>query len=68
MALPICPSEWDDWEIDNLYWAKSGEHLATRLGINQPNSLGQGAQTSGSEFTGAMFAYSNRNISRHLSF
>ncbi|OXL18126.1 hypothetical protein CAN34_12900 [Psychrobacter sp. DAB_AL32B] len=62
------PSEWDDWEIDNLYWAKSGEHLATRLGINQPNSLGQGAQTSGSEFTGAMFAYSNRNISRHLSY
>lgn len=62
------PSEWDDWEIDNLYWAKSGEHLATRLGTNQPNSLGQGAQTSGSEFTGAMFAYSNRNISRHLSY
>lgn len=62
------PSEWDDWEIDNLYWAKSGEHLATRLGINQPNSLGQGAQTSGSDFTGAMFAYSNRNISRHLSY
>lgn len=62
------PSGWDDWEIDNLYWAKSGEHLATRLGINQPNSLGQGAQTSGSEFTGAMFAYSNRNISRHLSY
>ncbi len=62
------PSEWDDWEIDNLYWAKSGEHLATRLGINQPNSLGQGAQTSGSEFTGAMFAYSNRNIARHLSY
>ena len=62
------PSEWDDWEIDNLYWAKSGEHLATRLGINQPNSLGQGAQTSGSEFTGAMFAYSNLNIARHLSY
>ena len=33
-----------------------------------PNSLGQGAQTSGSEFTGAMFAYSNRNIARHLSY
>ena len=62
------PSEWDDWEIDNLYWAKSGEHLATRLGINRPNSLGQGAQTSGSEFTGAMLAYSNRDISRHLSY
>ena len=61
------PSDWDGWDIDNLYWAKSGEHLATRLGINQPNSLGQGAQTSGSEFTGALVAYSNRNISRHLS-
>lgn len=62
------PSDWDDWEIDNLYWAKSGEHIATRLGINQPNSLGQGAQTSGSEFTGALVAYSNRNIARHLSY
>lgn len=62
------PSDWDDWEIDNLYWAKSGEHIATRLGINQPNSLGQGAQTSGAEFTGALVAYSNRNIARHLSY
>lgn len=62
------PSEWDDWEIDNLYWAKSEKHLATRLGINRPNSLGQGAQTSGPEFTGAMFAYSNQDISRHLSY
>ncbi|MUG31303.1 hypothetical protein [Psychrobacter sanguinis] len=57
-----------DWEIDNLYWAKSGEKVATRLGINQPNSLGQGAQTSGSEFTGALIAYSNRDIGRHLSY
>lgn len=61
------PSDWDGWDIDNLYWAKSGERLATRLGINQPNSLGQGAQTSGTEFTGALLAYSNRNIARHLS-
>lgn len=59
------PSEW---EIDNLYWAKSGKKIATRLGINQPNSLGQGAQTSGSEFTGALVAYSNRDINRHLSY
>lgn len=57
-----------DWEIDNLYWAKSGEKVATRLGINQPNSLGQGAQTSGSEFTGALVAYSNRDIGRHLAY
>lgn len=62
------PSEWDDWQIDNLYWTKSGEKMATRLGVNQPNSLGQGAQTSGSEFTGALIAYSNRDIERHLSF
>lgn len=57
-----------DWEIDNLYWAKSGKKIATRLGVNQPNSLGQGAQTSGSEFTGALVAYSNRDINRHLSY
>lgn len=62
------PSDWDDWQIDNLYWAKSGDKIATRLGVNQPNSLGQGAQTSGSEFTGALVAYSNRNIDRHLAF
>lgn len=57
-----------DWNIDNLYWAKSGENLATRLGVNQPNSLGQGIQTSGSKFTGALVAYSNRDIARHLSY
>lgn len=57
-----------DWELDNLYWAKSGENLATRLGINQPNSLGQGVQISGSKFTGALVAYSNRDIERHLSY
>ncbi|UNK05870.2 hypothetical protein MN210_03575 [Psychrobacter raelei] len=62
------PSEWDDWQIDNLYWAKSGQQLATRIGVSQPNSLGQGAQTSGSEFTGALIAYSNRDIERHLAF
>lgn len=57
-----------DWEIDNLYWAKSGKNFATRLGTNQPNVLGQGAQTSGSEFTGALVAYSNRDINRHLAY
>ncbi len=57
-----------DWEFDNLYWAKSEEKLATRLGINQPNSLGQGVQTSGSKFTGALVAYSNRDIEHHLSY
>lgn len=57
-----------DWEIDNLYWAKSGKNMATRLGVNQPNSLGQGAQTSGSEFTGALVAYSNQDINRHLAY
>lgn len=57
-----------DWEIDNLYWAKSGKNIATRLGTNQPNALGQGAQTSGSEFTGALVAYSNRDINRHLAY
>lgn len=62
------PSEWDDWGIDNLYWAKSGKQLATRLGINRPNALSQGAQTTGTEFTGAMIAYSNRDIARHLSY
>lgn len=62
------PSEWDDWEIDNLYWAKSDKQFAMRLGINQPNSLGQGAQTAGGEFSGALVAYSNQNISRHLSY
>ena len=66
-GLTYLPSDWNGWEIDNLYWAKSVEHLATRLGINQPNSLGQGAETSGAEFTGALLAYSNRNIARHLS-
>lgn len=64
-SLSSLPS---DWELDNLYWAKSGEKLATRLGINQPNSLGQGIQTSGSKFTGALVAYSNRNIEHHLSY
>jgi len=62
------PSDWDTWQVNNLYWARTGEHIATRLGINQPNSLGQGALTSGAEFTGAMVAYSNRNIARHLSY
>lgn len=62
------PTDWDDWEIDNLYWAKSGKQLATRLGINRPNALSQGAQTTGAEFTGAMLAYSNRDIGRHLSY
>ena len=57
-----------DWEIDNLYWAKSGKNIATRLGTNQPNALGQGTQTSGSEFTGALVAYSNRDINRHLAY
>ncbi|WP_028857899.1 hypothetical protein [Psychrobacter phenylpyruvicus] len=57
-----------DWEIDNLYWAKSGKNIATRLGTSQPNALGQGAQTSGSEFTGALVAYSNRDINRHLAY
>lgn len=64
-SLSNLPSDWD---VDNLYWAKSGENLATRLGVNQPNSLGQGIQTSGSKFTGALFAYSNRDIERHLSY
>lgn len=64
-GLTTLPS---DWEIDNLYWAKSGKNIATRLGTNQPNALGQGAQTSGSEFTGALVAYSNRDISRHLAY
>lgn len=67
-GLTYLPSDWDDWQLDNLYWAKSGNHIATRLGINQPNSLGQGVRTSGSEFTGALVAYSNRNIARHLSY
>lgn len=66
-GLTYLPSNWDRWQVDNLYWAKSGTHLATRLGINQPNALGQGAQISGSEFTGGLVAYSNRDISRHLS-
>ena len=64
-SLSSLPS---DWELDNLYWAKSVEKLATRLGINQPNSLGQGVQTSGSKFTGALVAYSNRDIEHHLSY
>lgn len=64
-SLSSLPS---DWELDNLYWAKSEEKLATRLGINQPNSLGQGVQTSGSKFTGALVAYSNRDIEHHLSY
>lgn len=67
-GLTYSPSKWDEWEIDNLYWAKSDEKFATRLGINQPNSLGQGAQTAGGEFTGALIAYSNQNVSRHLSY
>ena len=67
-GLTYLPSDWDDWALDNLYWAKSGEHLATRLGISEPNSLGQGVNTSGSEFTGALVAYSNRKIDRHLSY
>ena len=67
-GLSYLPSDWDNWEVDNLYWAKSGKNFATRLGTNRPNSLGQGAQTSGSEFTGAMVAYSNRDIARHLSY
>ncbi len=64
-SLSNLPSDWD---VDNLYWAKSGDKIATRLGINQPNSLGQGIQTSGSKFTGALVAYSNRDIERHLSY
>lgn len=67
-GLNYLPSDWENLEIDNLYWAKSGKKFATRLGTNQPNSLGQGAQTSGSEFTGALVAYSNRDIARHLSY
>lgn len=67
-GLSYLPSDWDNWEIDNLYWAKSGKNFATRLGTNRPNSLGQGAQTLGSEFTGALVAYSNRDITRHLSY
>lgn len=67
-GLNYLPSDWENLEIDNLYWAKSGKNFATRLGTNQPNSLGQGAQTSGSEFTGALVAYSNRDIARHLSY
>ena len=67
-GLTYLPSDWDDWALDNLYWAKSSEHLATRLGISEPNSLGQGVNTSGSEFTGALLAYSNRKIDRHLSY
>lgn len=62
------PSDWDNWGVDNLYWAKSGKQLATRIGINRPNALSQGAQTTGTEFTGAMVAYSNRDIGRHLSY
>ena len=67
-GLSYLPSDWDNWEIDNLYWAKSGKNFATRIGTNRPNSLGQGAQTLGSEFTGALVAYSNRDIARHLSY
>ncbi len=67
-GLSYLPSDWDNWEIDNLYWAKSGKNLATRIGTNRPNSLGQGAQTLGAEFTGALVAYSNRGIARHLSY
>lgn len=67
-GLTYLPSDWDDWRLDNLYWAKSGEHFATRLGISEPNSLGQGVNTSGSEFTGGLVAYSNRKIDRHLSY
>lgn len=67
-GLSYLPSDWDNWEIDNLYWAKSGKNFATRIGTNRPNSLGQGAQTFGSEFTGALVAYSNRGIARHLSY
>lgn len=66
-GLTHLPSDWQRWQVDNLYWSKSGQHLATRLGINQPNALAQGAQNSGDEFTGALVAFSNRQISRHLS-
>ncbi len=61
------PWHLTDWQVDNLYWAKSGDKFATRLGVNQPNGLGQGAQVSGTEFTGAMLAYSNQSIQRHVT-
>ena len=67
-GLSYLPSDWDNWEIDNLYWAKSGKNFATRIGTNRPNAVGQGAQTLGAEFTGALVAYSNRGITRHLSY
>lgn len=67
-GLSYLPSDWDNWDVDNLYWAKSGKNIATRIGTNRPNSLGQGAQTLGTEFTGALVAYSNRDITRHLSY
>lgn len=63
----VMPWDWQDWQIDNLYWAKSGEQFAGRLGTNQPRSLGQGAQLSSTGFTGALIAYSNHNITRHLN-
>lgn len=47
--------------LNNLYWSSSGKHWATRLGTNQSS----GGQIG--DYTGLTFAYSNKNIDRHLS-
>lgn len=49
--------------VNNLYWTTEGEHYAFRVGSNAA-SFDAGAAT---DFTGVSVAYSNREITRHLS-
>lgn len=52
----------DELYIDNLYWVKSSDNWAIRLG-NSRNSYGLNNNT----YTGITFAYSNKGIIRHLA-
>ncbi|MDG6882501.1 Uncharacterised protein [Phocoenobacter uteri] len=56
-------SKNDRLKVNNLYWLKSRDHWAMRLGNNRHSyGLGQG------DYSGLTFAYSNKNITKHLAY
>ena len=55
----------DQSTINNLYWQKSGQHIATRLGTQQA-TLSTATLNSLGQYTGVTLAYSNKDIRRHV--
>lgn len=52
-----------DTRLTNLYWAKSGDKFATRLGVSQSGT----SSDLITDYTGLSVAYSNKDINRHLA-